>query len=140
MEKIDRTKWMYEKKYGVFLHFLHQPAAGTEVVKCVGADDIYDVSDPNNLTPWEEKINEFDVEHFAAQLNEIGAGSPFSIALNTPFTTFTLLIVQKEIKSPNGNEKISVKMNNKQVIAKPSKRLCVTVINSIIKFLYKFPL
>ena len=55
--------------------------------------------------------------------------------LNTPLTALILLIVQKEIKSPKGRERSKVKTNNKQVTAKPSKRLCVTVINSIIKFL-----
>jgi len=98
MEKIDRTKWMYEKKYGVFLHFLHQPAAGTEVIQSVGIDNVYDVSDPQKLTPWEEKINEFDVEHFAAQLNEIGAGwcgvtimqqTRFMLAPNSTYDKYT---------------------------------------------------
>lgn len=55
--------------------------------------------------------------------------------LNIPFTALFLLIVQKEMASPKGRARSKVKTNNKQVIAKPSKRLCVTVINSIIKFL-----
>lgn len=62
MEKTDRTEWMYQKKYGVFLHFLNRD------------EELYDVSDPTVLTPWERKQEAFDVEHFAAQLNEIGAG------------------------------------------------------------------
>ncbi|MBQ3088334.1 MAG: hypothetical protein IJC36_01740 [Clostridia bacterium] len=98
MEKIDRSEWLYQKKWGVFMHFLHQPAGSADALKAKGADFVYDVSDPGKLTPWEEKINNFDVDHFAAQLNEIGAGwcgvtimqlSRYMIAPNATFDKYT---------------------------------------------------
>ena len=57
------------------------------------------------------------------------SGTPLTIqtiTLNNIFTGLILLIVKREINNPNGREKISVKINNKQVTPKPSKRLWVT--------------
>ncbi len=62
MEKIDRSKWMYERKWGVFLHYL------------AGDQPEFDMSDPSKPTPWEERQMQFDFDHFAKQLHEIGAG------------------------------------------------------------------
>lgn len=49
------------------------------------------------------------------------------------FKGINLLIEQKDIKRPSGRDSIKVKMNSKQVNAKPSRRLCVTVIKVILR-------
>ncbi len=59
----DRSLWMYERKWGVFIHLLGANLPEEEVS-----------DDPTQLTAWEKRLEAFDVDHFAAQLNEIGAG------------------------------------------------------------------
>ena len=57
--------------------------------------------------------------------------------LNVALKGLNLLIVQNEIKSPNGIERMSVKINKTQVTEKPFSRLDVTCAKDISFSFYK---
>ena len=60
------------------------------------------------------------------------SGVPLTIHIRVfigHFIIFILLIEQKEIVSPNGSASKSVRANILNVVAKPSRRLSVTVVN-----------
>ena len=63
----DRTKWFSDKKWGVFLHYLAPLQNGENT--------------PHNplftATDWNDCVADFDVEHFAKQVADIGAGYVF---------------------------------------------------------------
>lgn len=62
----DKTQWLHDAKWGVFMHFLGQGVGGvssnTEYVRNMDG------------TAWNEKVDSFDVEGLARQLAEVGAG------------------------------------------------------------------
>ena len=66
MEK-DKTQWFKDSRWGIFVHYLDTVQNGENV--------------PNNSrfekTSWNECVNDFDVELFARQMEEIGAGYVF---------------------------------------------------------------
>lgn len=60
---MHKTDWMYEKKWGVFLHYLE--------------GQMNDPANPRSLgrhTSWDACINDFDCDWYASQLAEAGAG------------------------------------------------------------------
>ncbi|MBR4072978.1 MAG: hypothetical protein IKK24_03445, partial [Clostridia bacterium] len=63
MTGVERTEWMYEKKWGVFIHHLCGSLNDPEHPKSMGKS-----------TGWEETLRDFDCELFASQLHEAGAG------------------------------------------------------------------
>jgi Alpha-L-fucosidase len=60
MTKQHRTDWFHKAKWGVFMHFLGGAADG-------GADDI-------SAEAWNNRVDAFDVDGLAAQLQAVGAG------------------------------------------------------------------
>ena len=63
MSDLKRTEWMYQKKWGVFIHQLHRQINVSTHPKSMGKE-----------TSWNEAIDDFDCELFASQLHEVGAG------------------------------------------------------------------
>lgn len=57
---MDLTKKMYDKRWGVFNHFLYTKPVGVEKTAC-----------------WNKRVEGLDVERIAKQLHEIGAGYYF---------------------------------------------------------------
>ena len=60
---MEKTQWMYERKFGVFFHHLEPLINNKNNIKSNGRE-----------TSWEAALRDFDFELFAAQLNEIKAG------------------------------------------------------------------
>lgn len=60
---MDKTDWMYEKKWGVFVHYLECCMNNPENPRSMG-----------RKTSWDECIHDFDCDLFAKQLHEAGAG------------------------------------------------------------------
>ncbi|MBQ8525297.1 MAG: alpha-L-fucosidase [Clostridia bacterium] len=77
----DRTLWVKNKKWGIFVHYLEGIQNGEKT--------------PNNpkftKTSWNECVNDFDAEHFAKQAHDIGAGYVF----------FTLCQCSRFLCAPN---------------------------------------
>ena len=61
---MHKTDWFHEKKWGVFMHYLHQVYNNPESLHNMGKGE----------TNWDECIGEFDVELFAKQLADVKAG------------------------------------------------------------------
>lgn len=61
--KMHKTDWMYERKWGVFLHYLEGAMNHPEKPRSMGRH-----------TSWDECIEDFDCDLFAYQLHEAGAG------------------------------------------------------------------
>lgn len=63
----DRTQWFADKKWGLFIHYLEPLQNGA--------------STPHNprfeKTSWDECVDDFDVESFARQAADLGAGYVF---------------------------------------------------------------
>lgn len=77
----DRTLWLKNKKWGVFVHYLEglQNGEGT-------------VQNPlGTKTAWNQCVNDFDTELFAQQVHSIGAG----------YVIFTLCQVSRFMCAPN---------------------------------------
>ena len=84
---MEKTKWMHERTYGVFLHHLFGQINNPDHPKSMG-----------KCTSWDEALKEFDFDYFAAQLNEVGAGwcfvtimqqSKYMIAPNATYDKIT---------------------------------------------------
>ncbi|MGC8977361.1 MAG: hypothetical protein ACP5OB_07040 [Candidatus Ratteibacteria bacterium] len=68
-----RAEWMYERKWGVMVHYLADVPSNTEEI---------------SLTPeeWNKKVNSFNVRNFVKQLSEIKCGwLIFTIGQNSGF-------------------------------------------------------
>ena len=63
MNDFQRTEWMHKKKWGVMIHHLEGMINNEAHPKSMGKS-----------TTWDEALRDFDHEHFAAQLHEVGAG------------------------------------------------------------------
>ena len=63
MNGLERTDWMYRKKWGVMIHHLEGMINDGKHAKSLG-----------KKTSWDEALRDFDHGHFAAQLHEAGAG------------------------------------------------------------------
>ena len=63
MTSLERTDWMYRKKWGVMIHHLEGMINDGKHVKSLG-----------KRTSWDEALRDFDHEKFASQLHEAGAG------------------------------------------------------------------
>lgn len=68
-----RANWMYEKKFGIMVHFLADLPSSQEPIKL-------------EIEKWNERVDKFDVDKFAQCLKEINAGwCIFSIGQNSGF-------------------------------------------------------
>lgn len=81
------TEWMYQKGYGIFVHYLDKYINNLENVRSMGKH-----------TSWDECVADFDCDLFASQVNEIGAGyvivtvmqqTKFMIAPNDTYNKMT---------------------------------------------------
>lgn len=71
--------WFYQAKYGVFVHYLNKLQNGHEPWN------------QGKITSWDSCINEFDVNKFANQVHQTGAG----------YVIFTTLQADKYLSTPN---------------------------------------
>ncbi len=60
---MDRNEWFKSRKWGIFVHYLHRIQNG-----------LYINTHGENFTDWNTCVNEFDVELFAKQMNELRCG------------------------------------------------------------------
>lgn len=77
----DRTKWFKERKWGIFVHYLDFLQNGENIAN----------NSKYQKTSWDECVKDFDVELFAKQIHNIGAGYVF----------FTLCQADKYLCAPN---------------------------------------
>ncbi|MBQ7900651.1 MAG: alpha-L-fucosidase [Clostridia bacterium] len=77
----DKTKWFSDKKWGVFVHYLEPLQNGENTPQ----------NSKFQKTSWNDCVNDFDVEHFAKQVHDVGAGYVF----------FTLCQCTKFLCAPN---------------------------------------
>lgn len=61
METEQRTRWFRQSKWGIFFHYLASPASGTNAAEIT-------------VDEWNRRVDSFDVDGLAGQLEEIGAG------------------------------------------------------------------
>jgi len=82
-----RTEWFKNRQYGVFVHYLASLQNNKEALNSLGRE-----------TSWDECVREFDVEKFADQIEQTGAGyviftmmqqTQFLIAPNETFDRLT---------------------------------------------------
>jgi len=76
----ERTDWFVKHGYGVFVHYLNKLQNNPEHVASLGKS-----------TSWNDCVNEFNVELFADQMKETGAG----------YVIFTVLQRQQYMIAPN---------------------------------------
>lgn len=64
---MDNTQWFADSKWGIFLHYLEPMQNGERITH-----------NPKGIkTEWNKCVADFDVEHFAKQAAEVGAGYVF---------------------------------------------------------------
>ncbi|MDB5084632.1 MAG: hypothetical protein JWN30_1518 [Bacilli bacterium] len=72
METRTNVEWFKDAKWGVFCHYLPKPPSGSAEGSQLSADE------------WNERVNQFDVEGLAAQLESVGTNYFFlTIGQNT---------------------------------------------------------
>ena len=77
----DRTLWLKDKKWGIFVHYLHSLQNGKETVQ----------NPRGETTSWNDSVNDFDTELIARQINKIGVG----------YVIFTLCQQSRFMCAPN---------------------------------------
>ena len=82
MKRNSNTDWFSKAKYGVFVHFLHQIQNSKEAPQGLSR---------GKETSWDECVNEFDVDKFAADVSETGAA----------YVMFTILQCKQYMAAPN---------------------------------------
>ena len=65
---LERTQWFADARYGFFFHFLNPHRTSSEQT---------DQDRPQPIGEWNEAVDSFDVDLFAGQLAELGAGYAF---------------------------------------------------------------
>lgn len=78
---MDRTEWFYQKKWGIFLHYLFQNMNDPKSPSNMGLGDI----------GWEQCLQLFDAERFADALNQVGCG----------YVMVTTMQLNKYLLAPN---------------------------------------
>ncbi len=74
------TEWMYQKGYGIFVHYLDKFVNNPDNIRSM-----------NKCTSWDKCIEDFDCDLFAKEVNNIGAG----------YVVFTMIQVSKHLIAPN---------------------------------------
>ena len=77
----DRTLWLKNKKWGIFVHYLEGLQNGENTVQ----------NPLGNKTSWNQCVNDFDTELFAQQVHSVGAG----------YVIFTLCQLNRFMCAPN---------------------------------------
>ena len=77
----DRTEWFYQKKWGVFLHYLEGRMNNPDHPSNMG----------RGATGWDECLREFDADRFADALQQVGCG----------YVMITTMQLKKYLLAPN---------------------------------------
>ncbi len=76
----SKTDWFQEAGYGVFVHYLSGLQNNAEQLHSLGRE-----------TSWDECVDEFDTDRFAATMHEVGAG----------YVIFTVMQRKRTLIAPN---------------------------------------